>query len=246
MAMDSQTRTRSLFIVSNDVESLLRGRRGEFFHAGLKVSVFPSPIGALRALWAIETPTAILAPPDLDDMTFEDFASIVNASGRAVVIAGAPADTAHSEFDRLIALGAADVVIVPASAVPLSEIVRSVAPEPAAPTEAPFHRCGDLEMDVGGYRVKWHGREVKLHPSTFGVLQRLMEVCPRTVPVGELLDQLRPHSAEGRLNSLRVQIGRIRKQLQIVLPDTPVPLETVVRVGYRINREPREQESERV
>lgn len=231
---ETSDRTRRLLVVADDVQTMIRGRRGELYHAGLNVTVTPSVIDALRSLWATEPPAAILTPPDLSEITFEDFASIVNVSRQAAVIAAVPAGTDETAIDTLTKQGAAAVVTTPASAITLAGIVRTVAPEPAV-DEPPVFRCGELEMDVGGYRVRWHSREVTLLPSSFAVLRRLMEVCPRTVPNRELVDLLKPHTVSGGLNSLRAQIGRIRSQLNATLPNKPVPLETVVRVGYRIN-----------
>lgn len=217
--------------VGGDSVPVARGRSAEFLHAGVTVIQVSSAAAALVAIGQESDVAAVLVPAEMPDMTLDDFIEIVHAFGRTPIVVGV---TPLSESDIAASIrerGAINTVVLPVTPHRLAQALKSVV-IPMSPPRV--YRCGELELDADAFRVLWYGKEVRLAPNTFELLQYLMAACPRAVTIQELVSEFVPTETQGRINSIRVRIRRVREALGAAMPGAPQPVETVTKVGYRI------------
>lgn len=217
--------------VSEDCVPVARGRSAEFLHAGVTVTQVPSAAAALVAIGQESDVAAVLVPAEMSDMALDDFIEIVHAFGRTPVVVGLAPLSEPNVAASMRERGALETVVLPVTPHRLAQALKSV----IVPMPAPrVYRCGELELDVDAFRVLWHGREVRLAPNTFELLQYLMAASPRVVTMQELVSEFVPAETQWRTDSIRVRIRRLREALGAAVPGAPKPVETVRKVGYRI------------
>ena len=93
-------------------------------------------------------------------------------------------------------------------------------------------RCGAIALDARTARVTVNGIPVKLTSHEFRVLSYLMHHRGRVVSQGELTEHIYAQSFDRDSNTIEVFIARLRRKLGASF------IETVRRLGYRIEAEP--------
>lgn len=224
---------RRVVVVDGDDASLVRGRNAEFLHVGVALLRVSSAAAALVALAEAEESAVVLVPKDPPGMPLRDFLDVVEALGRTAVVLGVPvapdADIRLGDPIGRRPLATADLPVTPTRLVAVLDVV---APSTSAIGEV--YRCGELELDTAGFRVSWYGRDVRLSPSGFALLEYLMAASPRTVSTEELANGVAREGAGAGADRVRARVRRVRDQLKSAVPDREPPLQTVTRVGYRI------------
>jgi two-component system alkaline phosphatase synthesis response regulator PhoP len=97
-------------------------------------------------------------------------------------------------------------------------------------------RAGELEMDLGRREVKVNGRFVDLTPSEFNLLHVLMEQAGYVFTRSELVSKGLGAEYEGLERTLDSHIRNLRRKIEPD-PKTPIYIETVYGVGYRLQGE---------
>lgn len=92
--------------------------------------------------------------------------------------------------------------------------------------------CGDIVMDRAQHRVKRQGREVRLGPTEFRILDHLMQHPGRVFSREQLLDAVWGSDVYVEARTVDVHIGRLRKAL--MEGETADPIRTVRSAGYAI------------
>jgi DNA-binding response OmpR family regulator len=210
-----------------------RGRPGEFRQRGVLLDGTPNVAAALVEIGR-HPESLVLVPTDLGDMPFLDFIEVICAfSDRRVIVGVTPLcdeRTVAAALDR----GAAASVELPVTPARLSAAVNDARPAP--PPRQETLEIGALRLDLAAHRVTWLGREVLLPPKPFAVLSYLMHASPRVVSLSELAGEFGVGGGvTDRGDRIRVSIGQIRSRFARSHPRGLQPLETVHRVGYRIN-----------
>ena len=177
----------------------------------------------------------VLVPSNLDDMPCLDFIDVVCAfSERRVIVGVAPNE--EDIVPEAFARGAAAAVALPVTPTKLASAISVARPTREAGDEV--LEIGALRLDLAAHRVFWRGVEVKLAPKPFEVLHYIMAAHPRVLSVEELADEFGANeTGRDRGERTRVSIGRIRHLFAEVSDEGLQPLETVHRVGYRLNGE---------
>jgi two-component system phosphate regulon response regulator PhoB len=138
------------------------------------------------------------------------------------------------EQDRIrgLTMGADDYVVKPFSVPELmarvKAILRRSSPERLAQTLA----VEDIELDRGAYRVMRNGREVRLGPTEFKLLEFLMESPGRVFSRTQLLDGVWGHDVYVDERTVDVHIGRLRKAINRGKEKDPI--RTVRGAGYAL------------
>ena len=139
------------------------------------------------------------------------------------------------EKARCLDSGADDYITKPFGVNELVARARAVLRRAAGTGEAsakPNFASGDLQVNFIERRVTVAGREIKLTPTEYSLLQELVlnagKVFPHTTLLGRVWG---PEYAEER-EYLRVFIGRLRKEIE-KNPSKPEYIVTVPGVGYR-------------
>ena len=110
--------------------------------------------------------------------------------------------------------------------------LRNASRRSAGPSD-PVFRIGDLEVDLGGRRVKVGGEEVHLTRTEYNLLAVLAKNAGKVVTHRQLLKEVWGPGSTSQSHYLRVYMGQLRHKLESD-PARPRYLETETGVGYRL------------
>ncbi|MBB4063900.1 phosphate regulon transcriptional regulator PhoB [Gellertiella hungarica] len=138
----------------------------------------------------------------------------------------------ESERVRGLSTGADDYVVKPFSTPELMARVKAMLRRAKPEVLASVLRCGELELDRETHRVHRKGREVRLGPTEFKLLEFLMSSPARVFSRSQLLDGVWGHDIYVDERTVDVHIGRLRKAVN--LPGMSDVIRTVRGAGYSI------------
>jgi two-component system, OmpR family, phosphate regulon response regulator PhoB len=136
----------------------------------------------------------------------------------------------ESERIRGLATGADDYVVKPFSVAELMARVKALLRRANPTLAADMIAIGDLTLDRVTKRVHRAGREIKLGPTEFRLIECLMRSPGRVYGRDQLLDQVWGRDAEIDDRTVDVHVGRLRKALTAKLENDPI--RTVRGAGY--------------
>lgn len=146
--------------------------------------------------------------------------------------------TARGEEDervRGLAVGADDYVVKPFSVPELMARVKAMLRRAHPRIVAPTLVAGDLELDRKTLRVRRAGREVRLGPTEFRLLEFLMQSPGRVFSRQQLLDGVWGHGVYVDERTVDVHVGRLRKAINRGRARDPI--RTVRGGGYAFNEQ---------
>jgi two-component system, OmpR family, phosphate regulon response regulator PhoB len=117
----------------------------------------------------------------------------------------------ESERVRGLSTGADDYVVKPFSTPELLARVRAMLRRVKPETIASVLKVGDIELDRESHRVQRAGREVRLGPTEFRLLEFLMRSPGRVFSRSQLLDGVWGQDIYVDDRTVDVHIGRLRK-----------------------------------
>ena len=177
-----------------------------------------------------------LGLPDGDGQDF--LAQVRRQAGVPVLVISA--HEAEGQKIRLLDAGADDCLVKPFGVGELLARVR-VALRHRGRAQAPAltrYAQGGLDVDLAAHRVRLQGVDVRLTPTEFKLLARLVRQAGQVVTHRTLLADVWGPDCTEQTHYLRLYMGQLRAKLE-VLPAEPTRLLTEPGVGYRI-REPDE------
>lgn len=138
------------------------------------------------------------------------------------------------EADRIRGLttGADDYVVKPFSVPELMARIRAILRRSNPERIADILSVNDIELDREAHRVKRNGREVRLGPTEFRLLEFLMESPGRVFSRAQLLDGVWGRDVYVDERTVDVHIGRLRKAINRGKEEDPV--RTVRGAGYAL------------
>lgn len=138
------------------------------------------------------------------------------------------------EQDRIrgLTVGADDYVVKPFSLPELMARVRAILRRASPERLASTLTVEDIELDREAYRVTRNGREVRLGPTEFKLLEFLMESAGRVFTRTQLLDSVWGRDVYVDERTVDVHIGRLRKAINRGKEKDPI--RTVRGAGYAL------------
>ena len=138
----------------------------------------------------------------------------------------------ESERVRGLSTGADDYVVKPFSTPELMARVKAMLRRARPEVLASLLRCGEIELDRESHRVHRKGREVRLGPTEFKLLEFLMSSPGRVFSRSQLLDGVWGHDIYVDERTVDVHVGRLRKAINLTsMKDV---IRTVRGAGYSI------------
>ncbi|MCG8558628.1 MAG: phosphate regulon transcriptional regulator PhoB [Hyphomicrobiales bacterium] len=139
------------------------------------------------------------------------------------------------ETDRVrgLATGADDYVVKPFSVPELMARVRAILRRASPERIANVLMVGDITLDRDAHRVTRNGRELRLGPTEFRLLEFLMQSPGRVFSRAQLLDGVWGRDIYVDERTVDVHIGRLRKAINRGREKDPI--RTVRGAGYAIN-----------
>jgi len=121
----------------------------------------------------------------------------------------------ESERVRGLATGADDYVVKPFSTPELLARVRAMLRRARPEVISSLLKVGDIELDRETHRVRRRGRDVKLGPTEFRLLEYLMSSPSRVYSRAQLLDGVWGHDVYVDERTVDVHVGRLRKAVNL-------------------------------
>jgi two-component system phosphate regulon response regulator PhoB len=149
---------------------------------------------------------------------------------RALPIIMLTARGEESERVRGLATGADDYVVKPFSVPELMARVRAMLRRARPDSLASQLRAGDIELDRDRHRVRRAGRELKLGPTEFRLLEFLMASPGRVFSREQLLDGVWGRDVYVDERTVDVHVGRLRRGIN--RGRVRDPIRTVRGAGY--------------
>lgn len=138
----------------------------------------------------------------------------------------------ESERVRGLSTGADDYVVKPFSTPELMARVRALLRRAKPETISSVLKAGDIELDRETHRVYRKGREIKLGPTEFRLLEFFMSSPTRVFSRSQLLDGVWGHDIYVDERTVDVHVGRLRKALN--LANMRDVIRTVRGAGYSL------------
>lgn len=144
--------------------------------------------------------------------------------------------TARGEIeDRVTGLdaGAVDYLVKPFSLAELLARVRAQL-RVASQTSTTTLHCADIEVNLLTRKVRRAGSQVALSTTEFELLIYLMRHRGQVLSREQILSAVWGYQHDPATNVVDVYVGYLRRKLR--RPESPAPIFTVRRVGYRLGR----------
>ena len=192
---------------------------------------------ALHAL-EVSVPQIVVHAPSAEDangVTPEiAFTARLRAATSAalIVLTATPGETPVVDA---LAAGADDAIAPPHARGELIARLELAMRRARRTPERKLHVCGDLVLDLEARELTIADRHVVLTRLEYRLLEELVIAAGHLVPHDDLLTRVWGPAHRGRLQYLRVYIGRLRQKIE--LAGAQVPITNVPGLGYRLDRE---------
>ncbi|WEK42493.1 MAG: response regulator transcription factor [Candidatus Sphingomonas colombiensis] len=136
--------------------------------------------------------------------------------------------------DRVSGLGAGadDYLVKPFALAELSARVGALLRRPPLAEQPTRFRVGEVTLDLLRREVRRGGREVRLQPREFGILEQLMRNAGRVVTRTMLLETIWGFHFDPQTNIVESHLSRMRGKLNEGFDSDPI--ETLRGIGYRM------------
>jgi two-component system, OmpR family, phosphate regulon response regulator PhoB len=139
----------------------------------------------------------------------------------------------EAERVRGLSTGADDYVVKPFSVLELMARVKAMLRRSNPHSVASMLRAGDIEMDRDAHRAHRNGRELKLGPTEYRLLEFFLQAPGRVFSREQLLDSVWGRDIYVDERTVDVHVGRLRKAINRGRERDPI--RTVRGAGYSLD-----------
>lgn len=201
---------------------------------GYAIAIFRSGQQALSGIDQAN-PDLIILDWMLPDMVGPEICKILRSRAVQVPILMLTGRSSPNDVAEGLSAGADDYLAKPFSSVELLARVQALLRRAKGSSRAGKLVIGQLELDEEARTVVYEGREIDVSPKEFSLLRVLMMNAGKTMSTEVLLNQVWGYDFSGDAKTVAVHVRWLRQKLEKD-PKNPQLLETVHRLGYRLNQ----------
>lgn len=179
-------------------------------------------------------PDLIILDWMLPDMVGPEICKILRSRRVETPILMLTGRSGPNEVAEGLTAGADDYLAKPFSTVELLARVQALLRRAKGGSHSSKIVVGELELDEEARQVNHKGTEIEVSPKEFKLLKVLMLNAGKTMSTEVLLNQVWGYDFSGDAKTVAVHVRWLRQKLEAD-PKNPELLETVHRLGYRLN-----------
>ena len=227
-----KTVTQKIMLVDDD-ETVIETLDFNLKRQGFTTSTFRNGQQALSGLDGAN-PDLIILDWMLPDMIGPEICKILRSRAVDTPILMLTGRSRPDDVAEGLSSGADDYLAKPFSTVELLARVQALLRRAKGGARSSKMVVGALELDEDARSVSHHGKTVDVSPKEFNLLKVLMMNAGKTMSTEVLLNQVWGYDFSGDAKTVAVHVRWLRQKLEAD-PKTPEILETVHRLGYRLN-----------
>lgn len=217
----------------DDDETIIETLSFNLKRQGFETKIFRNGHSALSGLDSAG-PDLIILDWMLPDMIGPEICKILRSRSVHVPILMLTGRSAPTDVAEGLTAGADDYLAKPFSIVELMARVQALLRRSKGSNKSGKLVVGDLMLDEEARRVTKKAVTIDLSPKEFMLLRVLMLNVGKTLSTEVLLNQVWGYDFSGDAKTVAVHVRWLRQKLE-ENPKTPTLLETVHRLGYRLN-----------
>ena len=217
----------------DDDETVIETLEFNLKRQGFETAVFRNGQAALSGIDATE-PDLIILDWMLPDMVGPEICKILRSRSVETPILMLTGRATPNDVATGLTAGADDYLAKPFSSVELLARVQALLRRIKGSGKRTKIVVGELELDEEARRVTRRGEDVDLSPKEFTLLRVLMLNVGKTMSTEVLLNQVWGYDFSGDAKTVAVHMRWLRQKLEQDAKN-PLLLETVHRLGYRLN-----------
>lgn len=217
----------------DDDETIIETLSFNLKRQGYETKSFNNGSSALSGLDAT-SPDLIILDWTLPDMIGPEICKILRSRSVEVPILMLTGRSAPNDIAEGLTAGADDYLAKPFNSVELLARVQALLRRSKKDGKSSKLTVGELVLDDEARRVTNRGKILDLSPKEFTLLRVLMLNVEKTMSTEVLLNQVWGYDFAGDAKTVAVHIRWLRQKLEED-PKNPTLLETVHRLGYRLN-----------
>lgn len=227
-----KNQSQRIMLVDDD-ETVIETLEFNLKRQGFDTRVFRNGQAALSGIDAA-SPDLIILDWMLPDMVGPEICKILRSRAVETPILMLTGRATPNDVAEGLTAGADDYLAKPFSSVELLARVQALLRRIKGAGKKSKIIVGELALDEEARRVTHKGEDVDLSPKEFTLLRVLMLNVGKTMSTEVLLNQVWGYDFSGDAKTVAVHVRWLRQKLEQD-PKNPILLETVHRLGYRLN-----------
>lgn len=228
------SKTKQRIMLVDDDDTIVETLEFNLLRQGFDIAIFRNGQQALSGLDG-SNPDLIILDWMLPDMVGPEICKILRSRSVQVPILMLTGRSTPNDVAEGLSSGADDYLAKPFSTVELLARVQALLRRAKGSTRSAKLVVGELELDEEARSVHQQGKLVEVSPKEFNLLKVLMLNAGKTMSTEVLLNQVWGYDFSGDAKTVAVHVRWLRTKLEKD-PKNPELLETVHRLGYRLNQ----------
>lgn len=228
------TKAKQKIMLVDDDDTVVETLEFNLSRQGFSISIFRNGQAALSGVDQ-SNPDLIILDWMLPDMVGPEICKVLRSRAVEVPILMLTGRSTPNDVAEGLRAGADDYLAKPFSTVELLARVQALLRRVKGSNRSSKLVVGALELDEEARAVSYEGKEIDVSPKEFNLLKVLMLNAGKTMSTEVLLNQVWGYDFQGDAKTVAVHVRWLRQKLEKD-PKNPELLETVHRLGYRLNQ----------